>query len=330
MTKTKFFTWFAVGLFLLTGCDPELKTDDKYARPDWLSGKVYTQLLENPDLSTFAKCVELSGYDTIIDRSGSYTVFAPSNDAFITAFQQNTMYSQVEDIPLDELKPLVKYHLVQNPWSKDQLQQLDVWGWIDTLDVNNNKPKGYKRETLLKQGNRKLGVVFNEDDKAIQITDTLNSDYNRVYMTDSRKFVPIFFKDYFSIYDLNSDDYAFYFDRPIESGKDIYVAGSKIQGDEVFAENGFVYTIDRVIDPLLNAYEILESDDGNNSYSLFLDLLNRFPEFRYNEDETNNQDGAEQGLLVDSLFELTFLNWLLIFLTRRLRHQGELLVCQAM
>jgi hypothetical protein len=58
---------FLAGLILL-GCDPELKKVDKYARPDWLAGKVYTQLLDQPDLSTFAECVERVGYDTIIDR----------------------------------------------------------------------------------------------------------------------------------------------------------------------------------------------------------------------------------------------------------------------
>ena len=63
-----------------------------------------------------------------------------------------------EDIPLEELQKLVKYHLVQSPWSKLQLQSLDVWGWIDTLDVNNDQPKGYKRETLLLEENRKLGM----------------------------------------------------------------------------------------------------------------------------------------------------------------------------
>jgi uncharacterized surface protein with fasciclin (FAS1) repeats len=304
MTKTKLFL-FAMALLLAVACDPDLKREDKYARPDWLTGKVYTQLLEQPELSTFAKCVELSGYDTIIDRSGSYTVFAPNNQAF-TSWLQEHNYGQVENIPLAELQKLVKYHLVQNPWSKDQLQALDVWGWIDTLDVNNDKPRGYKRETLLMEQNRKLGVFYNSINKSVRIVDTLASDWYRVYLTDSRKYTPIFFKDYFTIYNLNSDDYAYYFDRPIESPDDIYFAGGKILGDEIFAENGFVYNIDRVVDPMLNAFEILESEAAGNSYKDYLNLVNMFPEFRYNEDETYNQAGADEGAKVDSLFNLSY------------------------
>lgn len=296
----------SLGLFLLAGCDPDAKQADKYDRPEWLAGKVYTQLLAQPELSTFAQCIEQAGYDTIIDQSGTYTIFAPNNEAFITWFQEHPVYNQVEDIPKEELQKLVKYHLVQSPWSKIQLQQLDVYGWIDTLDVNNDKPRGYKRETLLMEGNRKLGIDYNEKDRTIQIVDTTKSNWYRMFLTDSRKFSPIFFKDYFTIYDLNSDDYSFYFDRPIESSSDIYFSGAKILGDEVFAENGFVYNIDRVIEPLYNAYEILESEAGGQSYSLFLDLVNRFPEFQYNEDATYDQPGADEGFAVDSLFDITF------------------------
>jgi uncharacterized surface protein with fasciclin (FAS1) repeats len=306
MTKTRILTLIGLCLFLLAGCDPDEKQADKYDRPDWLAGKVYTQLLAIPELSTFTLCVELAGYDTIIDRSGTYTVFAPNDDAFDAWFKENPAYNQVEDIPKEELQELVKYHLVQSPWSKIQLQQLDVYGWIDTLDVNNDKPRGYKRETLLMEGNRKLGVDYNNKDRAIQIVDTTQTNWHRMFLTDSRKFSPIFFKDYFTIYDLNSDDYSFYFDRPVESSSDIYFSGAKILGDEVFAENGFVYNIDRVVEPLNNAYEILESETGGQSYSTFLDLVNRFPDFQYNEDATFDQEGADEGFAVDSLFDITF------------------------
>ncbi len=306
MRKNIIYSLLALGVLLLAGCDPDLKKEDKYARPDWLAGKVYTQLLAQPDLSTFARCVELSGYDTIIDRSGTYTVFAPTNDAFDLWFRENPKYAAVEDIPLGELQELVKYHLVQSPWSKIQLQTLDVYGWIDTLDVNNDKPKGYKRETLLLNENRKLGVEYNEKDKSLQIVDTLSSPWYRVYVTDSRKFSPIFYLDYFNIYNLSSTDYDFYFNRQLDAASDIYYAGAKILGEEVFAENGFVYNIDQVVDPMRNAYEILEDKDGERSYLKFFDMVNRFPVFEYNEELTYDQPGADEGETVDSLFEITF------------------------
>ena len=304
MTKARILAIIVLSLFFLAGCDPDLK-NDKYARPEWLAGKVYTQLLTQPDLSTFATCIALAGYDTIINTSGSYTVFSPNNEAFSQYFQAHPLYNSVEDIPLAELQELVKFHLVQNPWTKIQLTTLDVYGWIDTLDINNNKPRGFKRQTLLLDANRKLGVGINFDE-SIKIVDTLETDWHRMIATDSRKYAPIFFREYFDIYNLKADDYSFYFNRDIDDPQDLYYGGGKVIGDEIFAENGFVYEIDRVTEPLANAYQILESDEGSESYSDFLDLINQFPLFEYNEQKTYDQPGADEGLELDSLFDLTY------------------------
>ncbi|HCY43126.1 MAG TPA: hypothetical protein DHV48_17630 [Prolixibacteraceae bacterium] len=310
MTKNKLLTLISLSLLVLFGCQKEI--DDKYARPEWLAGKLYTQIKTQPDLSTFAELLHVSGYDTIIDVSGSYTIFAPSNDAFKKYFQENSKYKSVADIPKAEVIKLVKYHLVQNPWSKKQLRSLDIFGWIDTLDLSNNLPKGYKRETLLLEKNQKYGVAWskykrqNSTLKRTDIIDSTKTSWNRRVFTDSRKFSPIFFKEYFDIYDLSTSDYSFYFGRPFENNNDIYFSNGRVVGDEVFAENGFIYVIDRVAEPLKNGVEILTDQTKPNSYSSFYNLVNLFAELEYNQKETNDQPGADQGLKVDSLFNLRY------------------------
>ncbi len=278
---------------------------DKYARPDWLAGKVFTQISEDPDLSTFAACIRRIGYDTIIDRSGSYTIFAPDNAAFDLYFQGNPDYSSIDDIPLTELDRIVKYHIVQNPWSKIQLTSLDVKGWIDSTDITNDKPRGYKRQTLLLEKEFKFGVIKDARD-IYALTDTLEASWHRKIVKDSRKFAPIFFREYFDIYDLKSSDYEFYFNRPFESNDDLYFAGAKVLEDEVFAENGFIYKIDRVVEPLKNAHQFLSAAYQGESYTDFLNLIYKFPEFDFNEQKTNEQTGVELGLDVDSLFDISF------------------------
>lgn len=288
-------------ILLFNSCREELS---KYDRPEWLAGKLYTQILDQPELSTFARCVELTGYDQLINVSGSYTVFAPSNEAFNAWFAGNPSYNSVEDIPLPELERLVRYHIVQNPWSKLQLRSLDVYGWIDTLDINNNQPKGFKRETLLFERDRKYGVVY--QDRRFQIRDTLQASLHRRVATDSRKYAPIFFSEYFNIYDLSSSDYEFYFNRPFGGSNDIHYGNGRIISDEVFAENGFVYVIDQVVEPLKNGYQFLSDESSTYKYTQFRDLVNIFPQFEYNQQKTFAQPGADLGLAVDSLFDLTF------------------------
>jgi uncharacterized surface protein with fasciclin (FAS1) repeats len=293
-------------ILVLWGCQDD--SIDKYSRPKWLAGKVYTQVKAQPELSTFAKCIQLTGYDTILDISGSYTVFAPTDAAFSLYFQQNSKYKKIEDIPLNVLNNMVKYLIVQNPWSKNQLRSLDVFGWIDPKDLTNNEPRGYKRVTLLLDKDPKYGIFGEKINlrSYISIVDTTKSPWKRRETIDSRKFAPIFYKEYFDIYELNSADYEFYFNRPIDGPSDIYYAGAKIEGNEIFAENGFVYKIDRVVEPLRNAYQILNNKTGTNSYSEFLDFINTFPDFVYNSNKTLTQPGASEGLAVDSLFDLTY------------------------
>ena len=276
---------------------------DKFERPEWLAGKVYTQILEIPELSKFARCIEITGYDKILDVSGSYTVFAPSNEAFDSWLAQNSNYNSIDNIPVSELSRIVKFHILQNPWTKKQLGLIDVYGWIDTLDAGNNKPYGFKRETLLLEANRKYGVTKGRE---ATITDTLNSDWHRIVATDLRKHAPVFFTEYLNITGVSTADYQFYFNRSFEGGSNIHFANGKIENEAVFAENGLIYIIDKVVPPLRNAYQILDDKSGPNSYGLFRELVNEFSELEFNESKTQQQPGVESGLEVDSLFDLTF------------------------
>lgn len=305
MTKIKSILWLVLIFLALFSCRDETSI---YDRPEWLAGKVYTQVLGQPELSDFASCIEKIGYDKILDVSGSYTVFAPSNEAFKLYFASNPKYKSIDDIPGNELERLVKYHIVQNPWSKIQLRSLDIYGWIDTLDLNNNEPKGFKRETLLLDKDTKYGVSGLGTGKSFKniIIDTLQSNWYRRVSTDSRKYAPIFYQEYFSINDLNKSDYEFYFNRPFGDANDIHFAGAKVIGDEIPAENGFVYVIDRVVEPLGNAAQILAKQEGANRYTDFLEVMNLFPAFEYNAKKTLEQPGANLGQAVDSLFDLSF------------------------
>lgn len=309
MRKIELFLLIALLVTLVQSCGLFEEEESIYDRPSWLAGKLFSQMQDIPEISEFARCLELTGYDRVINTSGVFTVFAPNNSA-VEQYLQAHSYVSVEDIPLEQLEKIVKYHIVQNPWSTDQLKQLDVFGWIDTLDPDNDEPRGFKRETLLRDENRKYGVRRLAPERLggapqYMIVDTLKSNWYRRQATDARKFAPIFFKKYFDIYDLTSDDYAFYFGRPFEASK-MYFASAEIVKEDIFAENGFIHIVDRVVEPPLNAYQILSNETGPNRYTDFLALVDRFPEFFYNEERTEEQAGYDEGLKVDSLFDISY------------------------
>ncbi|HET6560212.1 MAG TPA: fasciclin domain-containing protein [Prolixibacteraceae bacterium] len=105
---------------------------------------------------------------------------------------------------------------------------------------------------------------------------------------------------------MSVSDYAFYFGREFETHEDIFYYNGRIVSDEMFAENGFVYSIDRVVEPIRNGAELLTDKSKPYSYSTYYNLINQFSELYYNEQATNKQAGADEGLKVDSLFNLAY------------------------
>jgi uncharacterized surface protein with fasciclin (FAS1) repeats len=156
--------------------------------------------------------------------------------------------------------------------------------------------------------NRKYGIasVGSGNESKFVIVDTLKTSKYRKVITNARKFVPVFYQEYFNIYNLKKSDYEFYFNRPFDSPNDLYYAGAKLISDEISAENGFIYEIDRVVEPMENASQIIDNTSGTNEYTDFLSVLNLFPRFEYNREKTFLQPGAAEGQSVDSLFDLTF------------------------
>ena len=181
-----------------TGCE-DYFVHEKYQRPDWLPGKLYTAVKVQPNLALFAECLRLAGLDTILDVSGSWTVFAPTDEA-IKQYLSDNHYAGVSAIPSDKLVKITKFHVIQNAWSLDQLQILGTTGWRTNNDANKSS-YAFKRQTMLKNPVGKYWIKRNNKEEMILLDSTLSDSYKRVFV-DSRKYVPIFYDKYFDVMDL--------------------------------------------------------------------------------------------------------------------------------
>lgn len=291
---------------VFAGCEDKFENNPKYQRPEWLVGKIYSQISVNDSLSLFAQCMSDVGYDSLVNKSGAYAAFAPHNDAF-KDYLSSKGYSTVENIPYEEKLRLVKYHLVQMPWNSLQLQGLSANGWISEDDISNNKPYAFKRQTLLKNSNKTYPISTRKE--GIVTTETIvpenSSNGSKTVYANSRKYVPLFFDGFLAASNMSGVDYSFYFDRDYEQDE-IFYAGAKIISDEIFSDNGFIYIVDKVIEPLKNVEEIMEEGIGDDSYIQFKELINVGSEFEMNEDATYAQVGADDGIEVEDLYDLTY------------------------
>lgn len=287
---------------LFAGCE-KLSNQKINKRPDWLPGKLYTSVSVQGNLTLFAKCLHLTGLDTIINVSGSWTVFAPTDEAMKQYLSENG-YASISDIPLDELEKITKFHIIQDPWSLDQLKILGANGWRTGTDANSNS-YAYKHETMLKNPDEKYWFKKGDKKEMIVTDSTIADGYRRVF-TPSRKYVPIFYDEYLTVNGFTSDDYNFYFKRVYEPGN-VYYAGAKVIQADILAENGFVHIIDRVVNPMLNAKERLEKEMPGESYQLFLDMVYwYYPNFEPDMTATNNQPAVRLGGIPDTLWDLNY------------------------
>ena len=267
-------------LFLMMfGCQDVLD-NPKYQQPETLEGKIYAQLESHTDLSTLKELVDKTLYADVLSRSGLFTLFAPTNEAFETFFANNQWgYNSVDDMDEVIAENILRYLLIQDGWSSEQLRNVGANGF--------GEPTGFKRETLY---------------PAVKYKDIVGNT-EKWTISNSVRYVPLFYREYFDYYNYNTSAYSFFYPKQIWSNDALYYAGAKIIERDIPAENGFVHKINEVVTALPNLEEIVRDNDD---YSTFYALCQKFASYNYNDAATQSQEGAGEGRIVDSLFSKNY------------------------
>ncbi len=86
-------------------------------------------------------------YVSFLTGTGPFTVFAPTNDAFVALLDSNPAWSSLEDIPVATLEAVLDYHViganVQSTQLNDNQEVMTVGGSMLTVDLSD----GAKLET---------------------------------------------------------------------------------------------------------------------------------------------------------------------------------------
>ena len=112
----------------LWGC-----TDEKLVFSTTTDVNMTSYVEEHPEqFSQLSKVLNLSGTATFLNAYGAYTLFAPTDDAF-DAYLQEKGVASVEDISADDLKDLIRFHLLSdtipsNNFTDGKLASLTMYG----------------------------------------------------------------------------------------------------------------------------------------------------------------------------------------------------------
>jgi uncharacterized surface protein with fasciclin (FAS1) repeats len=280
--RIKILLLLFVGGIVIGGCKREF--GDYYNPPAGQQSDIYKQLAADSSLSIFVSAIDkVPGLKEELSSSGLFTVMAPDNDAF-KKFFGSQQYKSIDDIPVDKLGLIVKYHILK--WMLFQDNFINP-------GLNKSNPEIYKYET-------RASFIYNEK-------------------LASGKTIPIFYPSkmsqvytptFFSFYNVSPQDYADVYgvSATINAQTRMNVMGASVKETDIAAGNGVYYKIDRVLEPLLN---IAQELDNNPEYSDYNDFLKkRFLTYTYNDLATraqgNNGDINGDGAL-DSLWTRTYL-----------------------
>lgn len=131
-TKSNFKTIFtlmaviAIGMFTLTSCDKDDNNDDNNVNSTPKS--IAAIASADPQFSTLVEALTKAGLATTLDQSGTYTVFAPTNDAFKALFAKLGV-SGIDQLSADALRPILLYHVLGSKAISTGLSS----GYVSTL-----------------------------------------------------------------------------------------------------------------------------------------------------------------------------------------------------
>lgn len=120
MKKNKFIPiiFICIGICLFNACIDEVEQDVRIIPKKETIGEY---LAANPDLyEQFYKILEKTDMLGLMNSYGEYTCFAPVNEA-VDDFIKSSEYSSIEEYPVEELKKVVLYQLIE----KDTIRTID-------------------------------------------------------------------------------------------------------------------------------------------------------------------------------------------------------------
>lgn len=283
MTMVKRLLLSLLTLVLLFSCED--KMDEHYKVPDWLKGSVWDVLSNNNEqYSIFQEGIELAGFKPIVEGKASMTVMAP-NDAAFKTYLDSKGYASIKEMDKEELKKLIGFHILYYSYNKENLINFRPIGGNTSSEDDKEINAGlyYKFRSRSNDG---LSVIVDPKDKR---------DKN-VYHLD--RFVPVFSHKFFNTKKIDAkSNYEFFYPNSTWSGENGFnVSNAAVNEYQVLADNGYIYQVDKVLEPLETIHTELNSKDR---YSEFSRIYDSYSAYTFDQTLTDNY---AKSLGVDSLF----------------------------
>lgn len=275
----------ATMLFLVACESMDEKDGGKYSL-----GSTCRILESRGNFTSFIKALDRSGYRRLVDGGGLVTVFAPDDAAFGSYLQKKYGTTDVDQVPVEELTLLVGCHMIQFAYTTEDFLSFSMVSSDDGTDTGDGscyKYKTYGRPAIE------------------EYTDPLNR--RKVKIFSREKYMPVFSTRMFAKRGISDaeGDYRLLFPDVNWQGADdrLYAGNAAVTESGIPTDNGYLYIVDKVMEPARTIYKELSDNSSSVDYSLCKGLFDRVSLYKYDAAVSKNYAGASG----DSLFY--FYHW---------------------
>lgn len=261
----KFLIVILTVIVFLSSCRKK-EFDEFYGRPENLGDPIYQQLQAKGNFSRFLECIDKASYKETLSTAGSWTVFAPTDDAFKTYLQENSL----TEISADLASKIVRYSMIYDGEKTEKLS--------DFFSI-----KGFIKNTAFRRRSVYYDFVYDEKDNNGNPIKAIATNRNGIYFAGdfNNKSVTYFLAPFMAFSGLTAADYNFFYPNIAYNGANIGSAHILPNQQNIIAENGIIHVIDRVLTPPLSIDQYLTSKP---EYSTFKSLLDKFVTYGLNTD----------------------------------------------
>jgi uncharacterized surface protein with fasciclin (FAS1) repeats len=253
-------------LIAFSSCVSEL--DNYYATPAWLKGNSWEVLDKKGNFKLFLSAVEKSSFKDLVQGKGLVTVMAPTDSAF-QAYLIKHKYASVDDLAKStkELDKLVGFHLLFYSFNKEAFEDY--------------KPNGVESQNYVKGLYYKFRTK-SRDSISIEYDPFAKKSYKVMHFD---RFLPVFSYNLFASFNIDAkSNYEFFYPNSTWTGSTGFnVSEASVKDYAIVSDNGYVYTINKVLEPLETVYTNLKTDAN---YSDFAKAYERFSAYQYDATAT--------------------------------------------
>jgi len=253
-------------IFFLSSCRKK-EFDKFYGRPETLAEPIYQQLQAKGNFTKFIGCIDKSGYKETLSAAGSWTVFAPTDEAFDLYLKENSL----TEISVDLASKIVRYSMI---YDGEKIERLS-----DFFSV-----KGFIKNTAFRRRTVYYDFVYDgKDNNGNPIKVIAPNRNNGTYVAGdfNNKNIAYFFSPFMAFAGLSAADYNFFYPNSAYSGLNVGPARVLTDQQNIIAENGVIHVVDRVLTPPLSIDQYI---NAKPDYSAFRELLDKFTTYTLNAD----------------------------------------------